>query len=182
MDLLSIRKAAEGQRRDSYLTIREVAECLRCSTSFVRRELISKGKIEAKANGDVLMSELDSFLRRCNTGFKPTQLDDILKTACRKRVSGIYFLLDGRRNVVYVGQSKNMFARIGQHIREDSKLFAYYAHLEVRPEALNEAERHYISLLQPEFNISGNSLATRKTKNGTLPDDEIEPDPCRRSA
>lgn len=166
-------KYARLRARDGYLTVREVAEYLRCSPRFVRRELIAKGKLECKAeNGDILMSELDAFVNRCRSGFVPVPVPQILATAARKRTSGIYFLLDHKRRVVYVGKSTNLFYRIGQHIKDNSKLFAYHAHIEIHEKALDDAERHYIAMLQPKFNISGNCLATRKLRNGSLPDEQ----------
>lgn len=39
---------------------------------------------------------------------------------------GIYFLKSAR-NIIYVGQSRGLFARIGQHISEASIPFIYFS-------------------------------------------------------
>lgn len=69
--------------------------------------------------------------------------------------SGIYFLVQGD-SVVYVGQSKNVYARIATHLNEGQKIFDKAAFIDELPEKLNEVESTYIAALKPQYNkISG---------------------------
>jgi hypothetical protein len=74
--------------------------------------------------------------------------------ACQNRPA-IYFLIkDGK--VVYVGQSKNVNERIGDHITRRSKPFdAYYA-VYCDANEINATERGYIEKFQPLYNSGGN--------------------------
>lgn len=64
--------------------------------------------------------------------------------------SGVYFLLDGNE-VVYVGQSVNVYSRISQH---KDKLFDRYAYVPCRVESLDALESLYIHFLRPRLNYS----------------------------
>ena len=66
------------------------------------------------------------------------------------RESGVYFLIDNNE-VVYVGQSVNIYARIAQHT---DKRFTHYAVIPCQPESLNKLESLYIHLLTPRLNGS----------------------------
>lgn len=62
--------------------------------------------------------------------------------------SGVYFLLDGDE-VVYVGQSVNVYSRIGQHT---GKRFDRYAFVPCPIDALDRLESLYIHCLRPRLN------------------------------
>lgn len=64
------------------------------------------------------------------------------------KASGVYFLLDGDE-VVYVGQSVNVYSRIGQHT---DKRFDRYAFVPCPVDALNKLESLYIHCLRPRLN------------------------------
>lgn len=65
--------------------------------------------------------------------------------------SGIYFLhLEGE--IVYVGQSKNMRARIGQHISEGTKRFDAVSCEPCLIKWLLKREEYYIAVLNPRYN------------------------------
>ena len=66
-------------------------------------------------------------------------------------VSGVYFLFD-RGNVVYVGQSTDVFLRVRQHFNDPAKRFDKWAYLNVAVEDLEMVEREYIDLFQPYLN------------------------------
>lgn len=75
--------------------------------------------------------------------------NDIVKAAMPwGRESGVYFLVDNN-DVVYVGQSVNVYARIAQHT---DKRFTHYAIIPCQIELLNKLESLYIHLLRPRFN------------------------------
>lgn len=86
-----------------------------------------------------------------------------------KKICGIYFYRDLKNDeIVYVGQSTNIYQRHQQHyyksaynnqpinrVLQNNKL-RYILEIERRclPEELNELEQEYIDLLQPRFNFT----------------------------
>ncbi len=64
------------------------------------------------------------------------------------KACGVYFLIDSGR-IVYVGQSKSVFNRIGQHV---DKVFDSYAYVPCGPDALDRVESLYIHVLRPALN------------------------------
>lgn len=64
---------------------------------------------------------------------------------------GVYFLYDDDE-LVYIGESDNLFRRIGQHIAEKIKKFNRF---EIYPtESRKELEGFLIRMLKPKYNIS----------------------------
>ena len=61
---------------------------------------------------------------------------------------GVYFLLDGN-DVVYIGQSVNVYVRISSHV---GKKFDRYAFIPCSVEDLDRLESLYIHLLRPKLN------------------------------
>lgn len=72
---------------------------------------------------------------------------------------GIYFLINGGK-VVYVGQARNVFARVGQHTT--SKAFTAWHWVWCHSSQLNVMERAYINALRPELN---RDPVTRRLRN-----------------
>jgi|GEM_PF-6135459 len=68
------------------------------------------------------------------------------------QTSGVYFLIKGDM-VVYVGQSKNVYARIRRHL--DSKAFDKINVIACEESELNRLERMYIRKFSPILNIVG---------------------------
>jgi hypothetical protein len=64
--------------------------------------------------------------------------------------SGVYFLLDGDE-VVYVGQAKSVYQRIGCHV---DKKFDRYAYVPCPLDMLDKLESLYIHCLQPKLNYT----------------------------
>jgi hypothetical protein len=62
---------------------------------------------------------------------------------------GVYFLIDNNE-VVYVGQSVNIFSRISQH--KIDKKFDKYAFVPCSKESLDKLESLYIHFLRPRLN------------------------------
>ena len=70
-------------------------------------------------------------------------------------VTGIYFLVkDGK--IVYVGQSTNVFARVGTH--KTDKDFDKAVYFECSSTELDDLEYELINILQPQYNTTGNPL------------------------
>ena len=64
---------------------------------------------------------------------------------------GIYFLLNDDE-IVYVGQSENIYKRIGSHLQ--TKDFNSWNFIEVKEADLSELEAFYILTLKPFYNRS----------------------------
>ena len=78
---------------------------------------------------------------------------------------GIYFLFqDGE--IVYVGQSQHILARIYSHLDAD-KLFDAYAYLEFPPQELDTREAWFIDQLHPRENKAKNRVWRMNTDNTT---------------
>lgn len=69
--------------------------------------------------------------------------------------TGIYFLIRGS-NVVYVGQSKNIYSRIAAH--SSSKSFDSMAWIACNAEKLDSLESLYIHFFKPELNGGDDEL------------------------
>jgi hypothetical protein len=69
-----------------------------------------------------------------------------------KQASGIYFLI-AAGEVMYVGQSINIFHRIARHIR-DGRRFDAVSFISCLPESMNELEGLYIAAMVPRWNVS----------------------------
>ena len=67
-----------------------------------------------------------------------------------RTASGVYFLVDVDE-VVYVGQSVNVYARIPQH---HDKHFDRYLYIPCKHELLNALESLYIHCFQPKLNFN----------------------------
>ena len=77
----------------------------------------------------------------------------IPSTRMPAKLMGIYFLYDGDK-LVYIGQSKSILARIGQHMNTE-KPFDSYALIECDEEDLDSMEAQYIRHYQPPLNVVG---------------------------
>ena len=86
-----------------------------------------------------------------------------------KNLSGIYFLISGDE-VVYVGQSVNIYSRIQEHSK--LKQFERYAYIHCSVEMLDKLESLYIHFLQPKLNGNINS-SDGKIKNAPISLNEL---------
>lgn len=62
---------------------------------------------------------------------------------------GVYFLLSGDE-IIYVGQSRNVYARVHDHRR--TVQFDRWAFIACDNDQLLELEKHYIDVFQPKLN------------------------------
>jgi len=79
--------------------------------------------------------------------------NDIL--SCSKNFvakTGIYFLINSNE-IVYIGQSINVAARIATHENSLDKQFTEFSFIECPREFLNELEAAYIMKFNPKYNI-----------------------------
>lgn len=80
---------------------------------------------------------------------------------------GIYFLLNNDDEVVYVGQSMDIYARIKSHTRdsEKNKLFTHFKAICCPIDELNKWEQYFITQLNPKLNkTKQNDIDDRKRK------------------
>ena len=87
-------------------------------------------------------------------------IDGIQQLRYRK-LCGIYFLVSNNE-VVYVGQSKNIDARIYSHKKEQLKEFENVFILTVPSRDLDHVEINFIKILKPKYNVTHNYLKGKK--------------------
>lgn len=75
----------------------------------------------------------------------------------------VYFLMQGVE-IVYVGQSRNLPARLAQH-REDGKLWDRVLYLPVPAECLYAVEAEWIRTLRPPLNRAGRQSGQTNSQN-----------------
>jgi len=129
-------KITAPQKKELTLSIDELKrerDFLMSQISSLKHEL-ALSNISKKLTGKTLLSEID-ILQSCN----PLPI-----------MTGIYFLIDGY-NVVYVGQSVNIFSRVSQHFN-DKKQFDSFAYIVCDKNILDKMESLYIHLLKPKLN------------------------------
>lgn len=82
-----------------------------------------------------------------------------------KRIRGIYFLYKVKE-LVYIGQSKHILARLCRHLFERTKEFDSYSYLEINGNiSLNEVEENLIRKYKPTLNICYNKNKVYKKPN-----------------
>jgi hypothetical protein len=134
------------------------------ATRRARREAEEAARLEARAYAGGLRDEIAALERRIAgmkrmetmqvvssllTGKALLRAEEIAAAAQPwEKLSGVYFLLYGDE-IVYVGQSVNVYSRIAQHAR---KLFDRYAVVPCHAGALDKLESLYIHLLRPKLN------------------------------
>lgn len=80
-------------------------------------------------------------------------IGEVQELTITPRVCGIYFLL-WRGETVYVGQSKDIVARINQHIDEHSKDFDSVLYVRCPADLLDFYERRLIVAIRPRYNFA----------------------------
>lgn len=105
-----------------------------------------KSKIqEAQKTLDILNSRID-YAKEENTLSK----NEILMLAgIVPKIVGIYFLIDNEE-IVYVGQSKDIYSRINTHTKH--KVFDRFTYIKCPEEMLDTIETRYIKRLEPKLN------------------------------
>lgn len=71
-----------------------------------------------------------------------------------ERIGGVYVLYHGRK-VVYVGQSRNILARIAAHVTRSKMTFTAYRYIDVPLDHRTVMEMELIRRYQPKYNIVG---------------------------
>ena len=144
---------------DDILTIKEAAAYLKLSETtvwkFIREAEIEVTKFPDSKKTYIAASEITNFINRKRTGKTAPSLDEILNVAVRAPKSGCYFLID-KNEIVYIGKSRNVFARIGRHMQEGTKKFTKYAIIDTPETDTKNFESNLIARFRPKYNISEN--------------------------
>jgi len=116
-------------------------------------------KVYRRNNGNPVFHFRGKFLsavklRNFEEVIPKNQLMPQLQPSYVSAVPGIYFLLNDQDEIVYIGQSTNVVARIGAHLNDPDKTryFSKVAAVAVRPEQLDAVEQAYINAYQPPLN------------------------------
>lgn len=95
--------------------------------------------------------------------------DDILQHAQEwVTFSGVYFLIENDE-VVYIGQSVNVYSRIAHHYSSVRIKFTKFLFISCPPENLDQVESLYIHLLKPPLNAN----RTEEEKHAPLRMDKL---------
>lgn len=151
------------------LTLAEAAQKLRVSVRTLERE-IKDGKlavIKVRSRRRIAASEIERFRRiSVPAATKPrtriarpgesrsidvrpiVQMARPVVDAC-----GIYFLVH-QDDVVYVGKSLNVYARVQQHLQQQSKSFDRWCFFSCPPADLDRLEGYYIKAIRPLHNVT----------------------------
>lgn len=85
---------------------------------------------------------------------EPMENAAIVSSATQRIIGPTVYFLILRGEIVYVGKTKNLLVRLGQHA--DNKVeFDAYAFIQCKPEELDRMEDSYIYRIQPRFNKVG---------------------------
>lgn len=87
-----------------------------------------------------------------------------------EKIIGVYFLIKNKE-IVYVGQSRDIMSRLAAHLGDDSKIFDSYAILPTTFTMLSVLESKYIKKFQPIHNKVHVTKRGQKTRSiATIPD------------
>ena len=123
----------------------------------VRRSCVFTTKAEAQTWANAVEAELilkGNAIKRIAPGFKHTGLksydaiiNDAIDSLC---IPGIYFLIQGSA-IIYIGKSNNVAKRIAGHYNNGMQFSKHYV-IPCLPEELDDMERKYIDMFNPEQN------------------------------
>lgn len=115
---------------------------------FKRR--LRKSKYVVSYNFERVYGEYDSDMDKIRR--------EVLSTAKRIPFNQYYiYALIKDQEIVYIGQSSNVMARLGSHIQERVKDFDSYSIVcKVNQDEVDEVEQKYIQELKPKYNIVHN--------------------------
>ena len=142
------------------------------ATRKANREKLEEEKLEMRLQGDVLFDKVKALEKRLAELSKYEELsalsaalndrallppEEIVKGAIPFTLaSGVYFLVENEE-IVYVGQSVNVYSRISQHVIKFDK----FAFVPCPVNLLDRLESFYIHVLRPRSN--GNFNAQEKS-------------------
>ena len=96
-------------------------------------------RVDGSLSGHVFKShEIKTKLQSIETGIRPS----------------VYFLFDGGE-LVYIGQSRNVYGRINEHLKDRDKVFDAFAIFSVPSRELLDIEQANIDYYKPKYNKQG---------------------------
>ena len=106
------------------------------------------------SNGKNMNLRIEDILLQAQNKVSTPLFIESLSQFAMPPVSGVYFLINEIEEVVYVGQSINLLARISDHYKDKKKFphFSKVAVLPVPPDKLFETEGKFIQALKPRLN------------------------------
>ena len=109
-----------------------------CAPKWLWRQMKSVGVC---SRGHIIPTDLIKFkLQSIETGIRPA----------------VYFLYDGDE-LVYVGQSRNVYGRINEHLKDDDKVFDAFAIFSASSCEFLDIEQANIDYYKPKYNKQGKS-------------------------
>ena len=136
---------------------RAIADCVKITAPQKKELTLSID--ELKKERDFLLQQVSSIKhelalseasKRLTSKTLVSESDIVQSCNPLPMVTGIYFLVD-KANVVYVGQSVNIFSRVSQHY-SDKKQFTSFAYIVCDRAILDKMESLYIHYLKPKLN------------------------------
>ena len=136
---------------------RAIADCVKITAPQKKELTLSID--ELKKERDFLLQQVSSIKhelalseasKRLTNKTLVSESDIVQSCNPLPMVTGIYFLVD-KANVVYVGQSVNIFSRVSQHY-SDKKQFTSFAYIVCDSAILDKMESLYIHYLKPKLN------------------------------
>ena len=165
-------KTGRGYRRIySAKVIIELAQSMGLLIEKAKDRLESENQIDTLKSEinrlDILLLQKQFALQKINKAIEQSfrryqlQIDDplldeneiLLMAGVRKKKCGIYFLIKNDA-IVYVGQSTNIFNRVGDH--EGVKDFDRFTYVECEKNDLTILETKYINNFKPKYNFDSN--------------------------
>ena len=78
---------------------------------------------------------------------------ELQELQCLRKKQGVYFLYNENKELVYIGESGNMYQRIMEHIIEGKKKFSFFKAVQFKNLLTSQfAEVYLISVLKPIYN------------------------------
>lgn len=141
------------------LTIKEAAErckvCPNTISKLIKEAELIPVKFPDSRKTYISENDLEDFINRKRTHRETPHKEEILGCAVRVPKSGVYFLID-KDEIVYIGMSSNLFARIGRHIFDGDRVFTKYTIIEMPQSDIKRFESELIERYKPKYNISEN--------------------------
>ncbi len=145
------RKSAATRQRNiaarnaEWARLTELRKELASGVTAARAEL---AKVQTKLQEQGAAHTLSTAAQRLTGKFLLTEDQIVAGAIPWQKPSGVYFLIN-KKQVVYVGQSTNVYARIVAHTDKEFDSFAF---ISCDPDQLNRIESLYIHLLRTPLN------------------------------
>lgn len=149
------------------INIKDIAKTYQTTPDAVFNVLLSYGnkvnqKLLAQKDGETYIPEwLWDEMNRIDSGIDSHVISGMVVRKHMQTVESIsapsvYFLYRGD-DLVYIGQSHDVFSRISIHLKDENKIFDKFAILPIANHELQDVEYSNIRHYKPEYNQQGKS-------------------------